>query len=292
MDHAEVKVVTLPVKQWIEQYCRPEQFAGACEACPDYGRVWSCPPGIQSAKEIFAPFSRVHIIGMKVVYRAETRAAATTAEKTERLRAATYGKAKRILLESLLELEKAIPGSWSLAAGRCELCDRCCRIDGLPCRMPERMRYSFTGVGFDLMRIAREVLELELLWNPGGLPEYNVAIAALLERKGMELEQTYLVENSRPWKLFQQEVTGVLQQMGCAVRQKNDAEDRLEVTDLATGDTYELVFDPVGHEQAERDGHQLGLENKTGSGRRLTQFSKRLQDCFPELTPASGKKET
>ena len=277
MDHAEVKVVTLPVKEWLARYCVPEKFAGACEACPDYGKVWSCPPGLMPAGELFAPFERVHLIGMKVVYRKETREAADSPEKTDRLRAATYGKAKRVLLESLLELEKSIPGSWSLAAGRCELCERCTRLDGLPCRTPERLRYSFSGFGFDLTRIANEVLGLELLWDPRGLPEYNVAIAALLERR--YTEQRYLVDSHRPWQLFQEEVTGVLRQMGCTVRQEQ--EGRLSVNDQATGDTYELVFCP--------SAPRMELGSKTGSGRRLNRFSQRLQDCFPELTPVGDK---
>lgn len=282
MDHAEVKVVTLPVRKWMEQYCHPERFAGACEACPDYGRVWSCPPGLRSAEEIFAPFSRVHIIGVKVVYREETRAAATTAEKADRLRAATYGKVKRVLLESLLELEKSLPGSWSIAAGRCELCQRCTRMDGLPCRMPERVRYSFSGFGFDLMRMAEEVLGMELLWSAEGLPAYNVAVAALLERQGADPEQTYTVEDSKPWKLFQEEVLGVLKQMGCSVRRTDARDGCVEVLDQATGDHYELVFC--------QPDHQMGLENKTGSGRRLTQFTECLEDRFPELVPAEKSK--
>lgn len=280
MDHAEVKVVTLSVEEWLEQYCVPEKFAGACEACPDYGKVWSCPPGLPPAKELFASFDRVHLIGMKVVYRKETREAATTPEKTDRLRAATYGKAKRVLLESLLELEKSIPGSWSLAAGRCELCGRCSRVDGLPCRMPERLRYSFSGFGFDLTRIAREVLGLELLWDPQGLPAYNVAIAALLERRRPNAEQRYLVESQRPWQLFQEEAAGVLRQMGCTVR-RQDSGERLSVTDRATGDTYELVFCS--------EAPRMELGSRTGSGRRLNRLSEHLRSCFPELTPMSDE---
>ena len=273
MDHAEVNVATLPVKEWLERYCVPEKFALACQGCPDYGRVWSCPPELPPASELFAPFERVHLIGMKVVYKKETREAATSPEKTDRLRAATYGKAKRVLLESLLELEKSIPGSWSIAAGRCELCRRCAREDGLPCRMPERLRYSFSGFGFDLTRMASEALGLELLWSPQGLPAYNVAVAALLERG--HAGQRYLVDSRRPWQLFQDEVAGVLRQMGCTVRQAQGG--RLSVADQATGDTYELLFRP--------SAPQMELGTKTGSGRRLSRFSQRLQDCFPELTP-------
>lgn len=231
MYHTQVQVATLPVKRWLEDYCRPEQFAGACEACPDYGRVWSCPPGLPSAGEAFRQYERVHIIGVKVIYDQATRAEAATPERTEELRQATYGRAKRVLLETLLELEKTRPGSWTVAAGRCELCPRCTRADGEPCRMPERMRYSFSGFGFDLSRITRELLGMELLWSPQGLPEYNVAVAAFLEGPstpgaGVEVEQKYLVRDTRPWGLFQEEVLGLLRRMGCAVVRQGEQGQR------------------------------------------------------------------
>lgn len=182
MYKTEVRVAELPVSQWLSEYCFPDMFADACRACPDYGRVWSCPPGVPAAAETFAPFQTVRIVGVKVIYDGETRARCVSPEATEELRAGTYGKVKRALLEALLELEKARPGAWTVAAGRCELCARCTRMDGLPCRSPERLRYSFSAFGFDLGRIAKELLDMELLWAEKGLPEYNVAIAAFLTR--------------------------------------------------------------------------------------------------------------
>ena len=86
------------------------------------------------------------------------------------------------LLETLLALEQTRSGAWTIAAGRCELCARCARRDGLPCRNPERMRYSFSAFGFDLAALARQELGIELLWAANGLPEYDVALAAFLER--------------------------------------------------------------------------------------------------------------
>lgn len=176
----QVKTATLPVSRWLAEYCAPERFKGACAACPDYGNVWSCPPGVPEAKTAFAPFRTVHIIGVRVDYAPETRAAASTPERTERLREASYGAVKKLLLSTMLELERAVPGSWTVAAGRCEQCERCTRRDGLPCRRPERMRYSFSAFGFDLGKIAEDLLDLKLLWADHGLPEYNVAIAAFL----------------------------------------------------------------------------------------------------------------
>ena len=87
---------------------------------------------------------------MQVFYDAQTRREVSTAEGAEAVRRASYGPAKRVLLETLLALEQTRSGAWTIAAGRCELCTRCARRDGLPCRNPGRMRYSFSAFGFDL----------------------------------------------------------------------------------------------------------------------------------------------
>lgn len=180
MYSTQVKTATLPVSRWLDSYCTPERFRDACRACPDYGRVWSCPPGVPDARTAFAPFRTVYLVGVQVDYAPETIAAADTPERTEALRQASYGVVKKQLLSTLLELEKAVPGSWTVAAGRCEQCDVCTRREGLPCRRPDRMRYSFSAFGFDLGKLAREQLGLELLWADRGLPAYNAAIAAFL----------------------------------------------------------------------------------------------------------------
>lgn len=220
MDHTEVKVVTLPVRQWLETYYRPEEFAHACELCPNYGKVWSCPTLMQPVPEMLKPFSRVHLIGIKVVYRRETLAQTDTVEKANRVRENTYDKVKRGLLDAILQLEKELPGSWGLAAGECKLCGQCARRQGLPCRHPEKMRYSFSGFGFDLTRIAKDLFDYELLWNPNGLPEYLVAMGALLDREDRQLMQQFVVPDSRPVQIWQEEILGVLRQIGCAVGKK------------------------------------------------------------------------
>lgn len=176
----QVRTASMPVFRWLSDYCAPERFRAACAACPDYGNVWSCPPGVPDAERAFAAFRTVHIVGVRVDYAPETRAAARTPELTERLREESYGAVKKLLLSTLLELERTVPGSWTVAAGRCEQCERCARRDNLPCRKPERMRYSFSAFGFDLGRIAEELLGVKLLWADRGLPEYNLAIAAFL----------------------------------------------------------------------------------------------------------------
>ncbi len=105
---------------------------------------------------------------MQVFYDAQTRREVSTAEGAEAVRRASYGPAKRVLLETLLALEQTRSGAWTIAAGRCELCARCAQRDGLPCRNPEWMRYSFSAFGFDLAALARQELGIELLWAANG----------------------------------------------------------------------------------------------------------------------------
>lgn len=179
----EVRVKSLPVREWLSRYCFPDLFRDACLHCPDHNMNWSCPPGVPTAEELLGDYRTVYLIGVKVCYDQEQRSAALASPKAADLvRSESYGVVKKALLEVLLNLEQMVPGSYTVAAGRCEQCEKCSRIIGRICRRPERLRYSFSAFGFDLTALAREELGLELLWAKAGLPEYNVAVSAFLTR--------------------------------------------------------------------------------------------------------------
>ena len=158
MYQVEVQVQTLRVPDWISRYCQPERFVPLCSACPQYGKNWACPPGMPQVERIAGAYSFVQVIGLKVLYDEAVRIAALTSpERTEEMRRKTYGAAKKQMLHALLA-----------------------RAEGKLCRHPKKMRFSYSGLGFDLGRIAEEVLGIPLLWQKQGLPEYNVAIASFL----------------------------------------------------------------------------------------------------------------
>ena len=181
MYQVEVQVQTLRVPDWISRYCQPERFVPLCSACPQYGKNWACPPGMPQVERIAGAYSFVQVIGLKVLYDEAVRIAALTSpERTEEMRRKTYGAAKKQMLHALLALEAEFPGSTTIMAGGCELCPQCARAEGKLCRHPKEMRFSYSGLGFDLGRIAEEVLGIPLLWQKQGLPEYNVAIASFL----------------------------------------------------------------------------------------------------------------
>lgn len=176
----ELVTKAIPVPKFFENYCRPETFLPLCKDCPDYGRAWSCPPEPPD-REIYKKFQIAMLLGVKVIYSKEAlERALISPEETEAVRVESYGYVKRRVIETLLALERQFPPSLTIAAGRCELCERCTRLDGLPCRKPESLRYSFSALGFDLGKISEELLETPLLWASRGLPRYNMAIYAFL----------------------------------------------------------------------------------------------------------------
>ncbi|MBP3311092.1 MAG: hypothetical protein J6L72_02520 [Butyricicoccus sp.] len=176
----EVCVREIAVPRLLEEYYSPAAFHACCLGCPDYNKRWSCPPGAPDTREFFAPFSRAYLIGVKVIYTGACRRASEQPTLLEPIRQRTYGQVKKILHEVQLQLEGRIPGATSIAAGRCEQCARCTRSQGKLCMKPHRMRYSFSAFCFDLGSIADKELHMPLRWSANGLPEYNVAIAALL----------------------------------------------------------------------------------------------------------------
>ncbi|MCI5649482.1 MAG: DUF2284 domain-containing protein [Fusicatenibacter sp.] len=175
----EVKVKEITKEQLLAEYRMEGATQEACSLCPDYRRVWSCPPGLPDTASYLEPYRRVYLIAVKVCYSEEDRSRIVSREEAEAARKGSYEQVKRTMLLALLEKEKENPGSKVLGAGRCILCDRCARADGKPCRYPEKRRYSITGFGFDFSKLLKEVFDISLLWSSDGLPEYDVAVAAL-----------------------------------------------------------------------------------------------------------------
>lgn len=165
---------------FFSRYLQQDASEEACRPCPYYGKRWSCPPGLPELNSYLEMYDRVCLVVVKVDYPGEMREKAMeNAEETEKIREETYEAAKKELLLKLLELERKIPGSKALGAGRCILCEHCTREKGKPCRNPELRRYSITGFGMDFAELLKEEFQIPMLWAARGLPEYDVAVAAL-----------------------------------------------------------------------------------------------------------------
>lgn len=176
----EVRVKRMEVAAFLNQYYKPEQFADSCKACPFYGHIWSCPPGTPQTEDFFRGYREIYLIGVKLIYGDENRKKAYTRPMTETIRQQSYGEMKKILHELYLQMEHRMAGTKAIAAGRCEQCQHCARLDGHACKQPGRRRYSFSAFRIDLSAVAERELGMPLLWSSRGLPDYELAMSALL----------------------------------------------------------------------------------------------------------------
>lgn len=157
------------------------RFLACCQACPNYGEVWSCPPYEFDPMELWRRYHSMLLYARILVPAAPNQDArlavqALYAERTNHQ-------------DHLLHWEAALPGSLALAGGSCLECARCGRKDGIPCRHPDRMRYSLESLGGDVEKAARRWLGKSLLWiRDGVVPEYLVIAGALLLPPGKAVQ--------------------------------------------------------------------------------------------------------
>ena len=189
----------IPVSEYLEGYVEAEEFLEACKACPNYGRVWSCPPYDFDVIGYWNQFSALRVFARKIYLDGLSDQAEVSA---------LLASVKDDMSRQLFDLEEAVPGSVSLSAGSCSLCrpeavpgeagaaadqsqegdvnvslgGSCCsRPSGQPCRHPEKLRYSIESLGGNVGLTCRKLMGVHLEWmEEGKLPSYFVLCAGLL----------------------------------------------------------------------------------------------------------------
>ncbi len=163
----------ISIDEVVEKYVDVEKFITRCRECDSYGRKWSCPPYDFDQMEYWRKFSRLRLMVKK--FRPEDEDMDTVF--------AAYKDTKEELTEDLYDLEKKIPGSRCLFAGSCCVCgeDNCTKVNGEPCRFPDKCRYSVESIGGDVAGLAKDLFGLDLLWmKDGKMPEYFLLMCGLL----------------------------------------------------------------------------------------------------------------
>ena len=80
----------------------------------------------------------------------------------------------------MLESEDAL----GLFLGKCNLCMKCTREFGMPCKMPPRMRYSLESLGAYVDKTVEDYFGYEIKYaKDGKLPEYLIFVGGLLYDK-------------------------------------------------------------------------------------------------------------
>lgn len=174
------KKATIEAYEFVNRYRDPQRMQALCGDCPSYGKSWGCPPHDFDVESVSDGFSSVDLLATIIEFDEQTRLACNTPamarEAAERAMSDVFGTC----LPAMYEMESQNPGSRCFTF-RCQLCpEGCTRVEGLPCRHPERLRYSLEAVGFDVTAAARELLGIDLEWSSDGLLPGTITLVTAL----------------------------------------------------------------------------------------------------------------
>lgn len=172
----------IPVKEYLERYVDVETFLESCRACPNYGKLWSCPPYEFDPLDYWREYNTLYLIAEKIQFDKEYAGKSFPQEKIEEITRTALGDVKARLSRELYEKEQEFPGSVSLSAGCCTWCGGICkRTEGQPCRFPDKMRYSIESLGGNVGLTISRLMGIELEWmKEGTMPRYFVLVSGLL----------------------------------------------------------------------------------------------------------------
>ena len=165
-------------KVYIEEFRRADYFIKLCQQCGNYGRRYGCPPFDVNPLATIEGYDRVRILGVKI----------TPKDKSLPIEAANDLMKPVIgdLNEELLKTEKSLGGMCYGFVGTCPYCGGavCARIDGKPCKHPDKVRPSLEAIGFDVSKTAKDLLGLDIKWSHDGLiPEYLTLVCGIFYKK-------------------------------------------------------------------------------------------------------------
>lgn len=180
----EFRKTVLPVKKILSDYVNAPKFLAACEQCPNYGRIGSCPPYAFSVTDYWRDYDSFEVLCVQAFVPDELRARVFSEAELKPAIESVIAEARTALDSRLAEEEAAQPGSRMLSAGKCVRCADCACAHGQPCRFPETIRYSIESLGGDVVALVQDLFKLPLLWAENGqLPEYFVLVGGLLKKQ-------------------------------------------------------------------------------------------------------------
>ncbi|MBE6986524.1 MAG: DUF2284 domain-containing protein [Ruminococcaceae bacterium] len=130
-----------------------------CEnECPMYGKTWACPPGVGSVEECQQKCMR-YVNCLMIATITEVNDIANIEETLS-----TRGPHEALTnqVRDLLQEQGVCP--YTLSTEACALCERCAYLDGLPCRLPEKMHPCVESHGINILPLL-ETLGLEFQYG-------------------------------------------------------------------------------------------------------------------------------
>lgn len=173
---------SITVKDYMAHYVDIPTFLEYCKACPNYGRLWSCPPYDFDVTAYWRKFQTLDLLAVKINFDSAYAGHSFAPEELNHIMEQSMKIEKERLSEALLKMEKKYTHAVSLSAGACTRCQGTCTRPGQqPCRYPEQLRYSIESLGGNVGLTLSRCMGIELEWiEEGKLPSYFVLVSGLL----------------------------------------------------------------------------------------------------------------
>ena len=128
---------TIEFSQRIRYICQAE--------CPMYGRTWACPPAVGAVEDCqkkCRSYKNCLVIGtiVEVTDSADIEQSLATRHDHEMI----TNQVRDLMREQGTE-------PYILSPEACAICSRCAYLDGLPCRMPEKMHPCVESHGINII---------------------------------------------------------------------------------------------------------------------------------------------
>lgn len=174
---------TVPVRDYIEDCVDVPRFLSYCRQCENYSKTWSCPEFSFDPMELWHSYETLRIIGLKILVPEDLREKTYDKQGRQEIIEALLTGYKQQFDEYIYQEEKKTAGGMSLGGGTCMKCgpQSCSRVEGKPCRQPDKMRYSIEALGGDVGKTVTKYLHQELQWiEDGKLPEHFMLVGGVL----------------------------------------------------------------------------------------------------------------
>ena len=172
----DAQVADISVKDYIAGYRNADSFIVYCQQCANYGHRYGCPPFDYDVMQFISQYRKLRVMGFKLV---------PTKQLPLSMANEVIAAALSEMNDKLFALERELSGFACGFVGKCSFCNgTCARIEGKPCRHPDKVRPSLEAFGFDMMKTSENLLGITMKWGQNGLlPEYLTLVCGVFYDK-------------------------------------------------------------------------------------------------------------
>lgn len=167
----ENKVINVKAKTCkntdLHKYMDFDYFTGLCkDGCPHYNLSYTCPPNSPTYNSYTKDFENTLVIAMY-----------TSIDDNNSIND-IHPYLRRLLSDMLIPLEKEFNGLLT-DGGRCRYCEKCTYVDKLPCRFPDKIRFSMEAMGIDLDKVCTDILDHKIVWSNDCAESYCTVLGSI-----------------------------------------------------------------------------------------------------------------